>query len=297
MKAFKFEPGRQIFTGSELNSPFWRHVLRHGWATAITTDVGHTLSPFAAGIVLVVLLIASYSRRSTWIALGSIAMSMAVLFGCLFLVTIHDRSHIQSRLAWVAGKFPFLLDQQTTERLAASLAPIETPSPCDAGQPGCGTETAVAAPPPAEREPVQATAAPTGWFDTKPDAKAPSQSPVVWALDDRGAQGPVSSPWGFSISGTNVSNEALEQVQAVLKPDSSPREVPLALSVDDDAVRDETVIPANAHFSLFAAAADEAASGQIGGAILTFRYVQAGQRKSSILYLTPAMVARFANRG
>ena len=43
-------------------------------------------------------------------------------------------------------------------------------------------------------------------------------------------------------------------------------------------------------------APDEGA-GQIGGAILTFRYVQAGQRKSSILYLTPAMVARFANRG
>jgi hypothetical protein len=35
---------------------------------------------------------------------------------------------------------------------------------------------------------------------------------------------------------------------------------------------------------------------QFGGAILTFRYVQAGQRKTSILYLTPSMVARFANR-
>ena len=106
----------------------------------------------------------------------------------------------------------------------------------------------------------------------------------------------MSSPWGFSIGGTNVSNEALEQVQAVLKPDSSQREVPLALSVDD-AVQNETVIPANARFSLFAAAPDEAASGQPSGAILTFRYVQAGQHKSSILYLTPAMVARFANRG
>ena len=261
------------------------------------------MSLFAAGIVLVVLLIASYSRRSTWIALGSIAMSMALLFGCLFLVTIHDRSHVRDRLAWVASKLPLLLDQQTAERLAASLETIEAPSPCDAGQPGCGTEPAAApppdavAPPPAEPEPVQAAATATGWFDTKPDAKTPSQSPVAWALDDRGAQGPVSSPWGFSISGTNVSDQPLEQVQAVLKPDSSQRELPLAVSVEGDAVRDANVIPADARFSLFAAAPDEGASGQAGGAILTFRYVQAGQRKSSILYLTPAMVARFANRG
>ncbi|MGH9809410.1 MAG: hypothetical protein ACRD9W_19520, partial [Terriglobia bacterium] len=189
------------------------------------------MSLFAAGIVLVVLLVASYGRRSTWIALGSITISMALLFGCLFVVTIHDRSQVRSRLAWVAGKFPLLLDQQTAEWLTASLEPTEAPSPCETGQPGCGAETA-AAPPSAEREPVQAAAAPTGWFDTKPDAKTPSQSPVTWALDDRGAQGPVSSPWGFSISGTNVSNEALEQVQAVLKPDSGQREVPLALSVD-----------------------------------------------------------------
>jgi hypothetical protein len=262
------------------------------------------LSPFAAGIVLVVLLIASYSRRGTWIALGSIALSMALLFGCLFLVTIHDRSHVRDRLEWVASKLPLLLDQRTAEQLAASLETIEAPPSCNAGQPGCSTEPpeatpspVVVAPAPAEAEPVQATAAATGWFDPKPDPKTPPQSPVSWVLDDRGAQGPVSSPWGFSISGTNVSDQALEQVQAVLKPDSSQRELPLALSVEGDAARDDNAIPANARFSLFAAAPDQGAPGQTEGAILTFRYVQAGQRKSSILYLTPAMVARFANRG
>jgi len=62
-------------------------------------------------------------------------------------------------------------------------------------------------------------------------------------------------------------------------------------------VGDGSSIPADARFSLFSAAPQEGASGQTGGAILTFRYVQAGQRKTSILYLTPAMVARFANRG
>jgi hypothetical protein len=144
---------------------------------------------------------------------------------------------------------------------------------------------------------VQAAATDPGWFDAKPDARAHSPSPVAWHLDDRDVQPPVTSPWGFSISGTNVSDEALEQVQAVLKPDATMREMPLALSIEGDEAGDGSIIPADASFSLFSAAPDEAAAGQGGGAILTFRYVQAGQRKSSILYLTPAMVARFASGG
>jgi hypothetical protein len=88
----------------------------------------------------------------------------------------------------------------------------------------------------------------------------------------------------------------LEQVQGLLKPDSARREMPLALSVDGDETGDGSAIPAKARFSLFSTAPDDGASEQIGGAILTFRYVQAGQRKSSILYLTPAMVARLAKR-
>jgi hypothetical protein len=254
------------------------------------------LSLFAAGIVLFVLLIASYSGRGTWIALGSMALSAALLFGCLFLASVHDRSQVRSSLAWVASELPRVLDRQTVDELAASLERLQAPSPCGAGQPSCGTETA-AAPLVDEGEPVQAAATTAGWFDTKPDPKANSQSPVAWTLDDRDVQRPVTSPWGFSISGTNVSDQALEQVQAVLKPDSTVREVPLALSIEGDGVGDGSSIPADARFSLFSAAPQEGASGQTGGAILTFRYVQAGQRKTSILYLTPAMVARFANRG
>ncbi len=256
--------------------------------------MGDTLSLFAAGIALFALFIASYSRRGTWIALGSMAMSMALLFGCLVLAASHDPSRLRTNLAWVASELPLVLDQQTAEWLAASLERLEAPSPCGAGQPGCGTELA-ATPPVAERQPVQAAATSPGWFETKPDPKSNSQSPVAWTLDDGDAQGPVSSPWGFSISGTNVSDETMEQVQAVLKPDATERELTLALSVEG-AAGDGSVIPANASFSLFSAAPDETAAGQTGGAILMFRYMQGGQRKSSILYLTPAMVARFANR-
>ena len=243
--------------------------------------MGDTLSFFAAGIVLFALFIASYSRRSTWLALGSMAMSMAVLFGCLFLVTIHDRSQVRARLAWAASELPFLLDQQTAADLAESFERAPVP---------VSTQPASR---PAEPEPVQAAAA-AGWLAPKPDAKIGSQYPVAWRLDEADVQ-PASSGDGiFLINGTNVSDQALEEVHAVLKPDASQREVELALAVDGDD-QDGTVIPAAARFSLVSASPNQDGA-LIRGAILTFRYSQAGQRKSSILYLTPSMLARFANR-
>lgn len=223
------------------------------------------------------------------------ALSAALLFGGLFLANVHDPSQMRASLAWVADKLPLVLDRQTAERLAASLDQIQAFSPCRAGQSGCAAEAVPAAQPPVEDEPVQAAATSPAWFETKPQPPAGSQAPIAWQLDARDAQGPVTSPLGFSIQGTNASDRAMEQVQAVLKPDSTQREVPLALLVDGDGVQDGGVIPAAANFTLFSATADDGAAKQGGGAILTFRYVQAGQRKSSILYLTPAMVARLAS--
>jgi hypothetical protein len=207
------------------------------------------------------------------------AMSMALLFGCLLLATTHDRSQLRARLAWVASKLPLALDRQTVDQLAASLEPMQTPAPRRA-----------------EREPMQAAVVPGGWFDTEPDPKANSQTPIAWDLDEPEVQSPVTSPWGFSIGGTNVSDQALEQVHAVLKPDATKREFELALDVEGNLLEDEPVIPARARFSLVSDSPDEDGS-SLGGAILSFRYVQAGQRKTSILYLTPSMLARFASRG
>lgn len=251
------------------------------------------MSLIAVGVIIFALLIATYSRRNTWLALGSMTISMAVLFGCLFLATIHDRNQIRTRLEWIASDLALLLDRKTVDKLAASLESIQAPSSCGAGQLGCGPEP-TAAPRRAEREPVQAATA--GWFDTEPDPKANSQSPVAWDLNEPGVQLPVTSPWGFSIGGTNVSDRALEQVQAVLKPDSTLREFALVLDVEGNVLEGEPVIPAGARFSLVSEGPNDDGS-SLGGAILSFRYVQAGQRKSSILYLTPSMVARFANRG
>ena len=139
---------------------------------------------------------------------------------------------------------------------------------------------------------MQASAT-AGWFDTQAEPKAATY-PVAWSLDDGDAQAPVTSRWGFSINGTNVASEALEDVHAVLKPDSTEREIELALDIEGPAHDAQAVIPPNARFGLISATPYDAKQ---GGAILTFRYVQAGQRKSSILYLSPSMVARLASRG
>ena len=251
--------------------------------------MGDTLGLFAAGIVLLLLLIASYSRRGTWLALGSMALSIAVVAACLLLVAIRDPSQGRVRLAWIESKLPLVLDQQTADALAASLERTAAAPPCAA--PGCAT-AASPPPPPAEREPMQASAT-AGWFDTQAEPKAATY-PVAWSLDDGDAQAPVTSPWGFSITGTNVASEALEDVHAVLKPDSTEREIELALDVEGPAHDAQAVIPPNARFGLISATPYDAKQ---GGAILTFRYVQAGQRKSSILYLSPSMVARLASRG
>ena len=106
--------------------------------------MGDTLGLFAAGIVLLLLLIASYSRRGTWLALGSMALSIAVVAACLFLVAICDPSQGRVRLAWIESKLPLVLDQQTADALAASLERIAAAPPCAAAE--CATAASAAAP-------------------------------------------------------------------------------------------------------------------------------------------------------
>jgi hypothetical protein len=286
------------------------------------------LSLFAAGAALLALLFASYSRRSTWLALGSTAMSMAALVGLLFVMTSPDQSQVRTRLAWLGSKLPLVLNGQVPDDLITAFEHLLTPSSCDASRrPGCRTvasaeppavasteppavasaeppavasveppATASAEPPAVRREAMQA-AATTGWLESKPEFKSTSPSPVHWLLGDQHGQGSASGAAEFSISGTNVSDQALEQVHAVLKPDASQREVSLALDVDGHKSEAGAVIPAGARFSLVSEIPNGDGLKQFGGAILSFRYIQAGQRKTSILYLTPSMVARFANRG
>jgi hypothetical protein len=280
-----------------------------------------SLSLLAAGIALLVLLIASYSGRAAWIALGSATLSMAALVGLFFLAASHDPGQLRTRLAWMADQLSLVADRQTVDDLKAVIGRLSTAVFCDAGQkprcrqtasansPGAAPETMQAAttpswlepkqvpepviqepatPEPAKQEPPKQE--PPKQEPQKQELKSSSQSPLAWRLDDPDGAG------GFSIGGTNVSDKALEQVYAVLKPDRSQREVPLSLKVEGQSAGPGASIPAGARFSLVSKPSNEDGSETSGGAILSFRYAQAGQRKSSILYLTPAMLGRFAAR-
>jgi hypothetical protein len=285
------------------------------------------LSLLAAGLALFILLIASYSGRAAWIALGSATLSMAALVGVLFLAASQDPGQVRAGAAWVANELSLVADRPTVEHLKSAVERLSTALSCEAAQkPGC-TTAASADTPAAAPEAMQA-AATTSWLEPeatpepvvqeppkqelakqgpqkqelakqepqKQEARGASKSPVAWRLDDAGVQISSGGAGGFSVGGMNVSDKALEQIHAVLKPDGTQREMPLSLSVEGQSSEPGTSIPAGARFSLASATPNEDGSETSGGAILSFRYVQAGQRKSSILYLTPATVARLANR-
>ena len=285
------------------------------------------MSLLAAGLALFILLIASYSGRAAWIALGSATLSMAALVGVLFLAASQDPGQVRAGAAWVANELSLVADRPTVEHLKSAVERLSTALSCEAAQkPGC-TTAASADTPPAAPEAMQA-AATTSWLEPeatpepvaqeppkqelakqgpqkqelakqepqKKEARGASKSPVAWRLDDAGVQISSGGAGGFSVGGMNVSDKALEQIHAVLKPDGTQREMPLSLSIEGQSSEPGTSIPAGARFSLASATPNEDDSETSGGAILSFRYEQAGQRKSSILYLTPATVARLANR-
>ena len=285
------------------------------------------MSLLAAGLALFILLIASYSGRAAWIALGSATLSMAALVGVLFLAASQDPGQVRAGAAWVANELSLVADRPTVEHLKSAVERLSTALSCEAAQkPGC-TTAASADTPAAAPEAMQA-AATTSWLEPeatpepvvqeppkqelakqgpqkqelakqepqKQEARGASKSPVAWRLDDAGVQISSGGAGGFSIDGMNVSDKALKQIHAVLKPDGTQREMPLSLSIEGQSSEPGTSIPAGARFSLASATPNEDDSETSGGAILSFHYVQAAQRKSSILYLTPATVARLANR-
>jgi spore germination cell wall hydrolase CwlJ-like protein len=135
--------------------------------------------------VVFVLFVASYSRHGTWLVLCSISMSMAVVFGCLFLSTIHDHSQVRMKFAWVASKLPLMLDRQISDDQAAALGDHATSPGCDMGRQECNAATNAALSPTNEVEKQRAAAA--GLTETKPELEAMSQYPVAWrqAIEDR----------------------------------------------------------------------------------------------------------------
>ncbi len=288
------------------------------------------MSLFAAGVVLFLLLVASYSGRRLWISLASTVMSMAALAGLLFVAIAKEPDAIRGGLLWTAGKIELVVDQPTADTIAKVIerlpAPVraarnapstpaasppviaEAPSAsgaapfsCEDGQTGCGAPGAGATQPqpgsPAQAS-IQAAATPglSPPVSVPPPAPPPTVkttqgSPVVWFLDEQ-AQAAANAAAGLVISGMNASSSAFEDVRAVLKPDGGHDELPLVVEVEGQ--QSDGVVPAGVRFSL---ALQNAERRQTGGAILSFRYRQGAEVRTSILYLTPAMIARLANRG
>jgi len=271
------------------------------------------LALFAAGIAFLALLLASYTERGTWIACGSAVISLAALLGLTFLsATLEDPSQVRARFARLASQLPPVLDRQTLDELTAAAERVSTSWPCRAKErPGCpavasrasqdGGVPRSAVSPSLTRHAMQA-ASTVGWPEAKQAPKATSRAPVKWLLDEQSGPGSPGHADAFLIGGINVSDQPLQDVKAILKPDSSGRELALALTVEGRQGEGEAVIPPGARFSLAhdnpkEDNPDASPAEQGGGAILTFRYSQAGRQKSTILYLTPTMVSRLANRG
>jgi hypothetical protein len=262
------------------------------------------LDLLVAGIVLLLLFVATYSQRRTWITLGSTALTIVLIAGCVIFSTAQSQgsSQIYGGLAQLAKGLPAGWDRPVLKLTAAieqastSLAQARTEATAQAPQPMMtasvtdwfswgawfeadqqvegkaetepGSEADPAAEPDAKAEPVAVTS---------PDA------PIKWFLD---APSP-SAGGAFAVRGANMSDEPLKVVRAVLKPDSGTGKVKLTLDVEGHDGVEGKVVPPGARFSLKAADLTASEAGQLGGAILSVAYVQAGRRKSAIMYLTP----------
>jgi spore germination cell wall hydrolase CwlJ-like protein len=143
------------------------------------------LSLFAAGVFVFVLFVASYSQRSTWLALCSMSMSMALVVGCLFLSTVHDHSQLRMRFAWAASKLPLVVDRQITDDLAVALEDLAISPRCDIERQGCNAAARASLLP--TKDVAKQPAAAAGWTESRPDPKPMSEYPIASRLtvDDR----------------------------------------------------------------------------------------------------------------
>ena len=86
-----------------------------------------------------------------------------------------------------------------------------------------GTKRDLAEPLKPDLEPVKPEPAKPEPAPAKQAAREVSQYPVAWVIGEPHVQISSSGSEGFLISGTNVAEQALEQVHAVLKPDRQAR--------------------------------------------------------------------------
>ena len=223
--------------------PFGRRTplidLRMEWPASAIQPRGDTLTLLIVGVVILGFRVASYTKRATWLACCSTAISMAVLVGGIFLSTAID-NQIRVRLTWLASQLPPVLGQvvlddvtATTQQFSADLACEQRKQPDCVGSAsrtasavlyGTHGRLEITSPPPRTMQ-----AAPTtGWREEEKRYDA-AQFPVIWPFDEPGATNSSGNSAGLLITGINVSGEALRSVRGTLKPDPGQDEFGLTL--------------------------------------------------------------------
>jgi hypothetical protein len=254
---------------------------------------------FGTGITLIsALLVMSYSGRGIWIACCSTAMSMVAFIGCLFLPAIDNPGHLRAGLSWLETRLATVLDERDRVELAQWISslgeaymtrsreepPIHDAVPQIAGSTYKSAQTVKA----------DSTVA---WLRPTNEPKYTARSAVAWVLDE--PNGRVSSSDfapEYLIRGINLSDQALTEVRATLKLDSSQSEVALQVNVQRDEFGSATLIPPGAQFVLRPHLGKAHVAIQSGGAILKLRYTYAERQRADILYLAPSTIARLADR-
>ena len=245
------------------------------------------MSILVAGVAVFALLVTSYGRRGAWLAGCSTALSLTTFIGLILASTAREPSIVRAHLTTLMHQLDSKLDQATLRGLAAVIAPA---SGCDAtSDRDCAPVKQLSSPVGARHAAAAsnkaAKAAQARAIDTASASVEAPGSPLAWLSDPPSV---AASSSRLLIGGINRSDEPLRQVRATLKPDAMKREIALRLNVLDGNGDEPAVIPPGAHFTLELEVEPKA----IGGAIFAFRYVYAGKQRSSIWYLTPAMLAR-----
>jgi hypothetical protein len=236
-------------------------------------------------------------------------MSLAALSGSALLSTVHDPSKARDGLMRLAYQLPLALDQRPVDvlttvieqssskncgvkarsRSVTAAGRTESPVFHDSNVPRSAGSS------PEARQAMQA-ASTASWLEAKKDSEDASRSSVIWLLNEPSVLVASETAPRFAVSGINVSDQTLRGVHGTLKPDSSQQELKLALKVQGNKFGGDT-IPAGARFSLESELPKADSPKQLAGAILTFRYINTGQQKTTIMYLTPSIIARLAKRG
>lgn len=272
----------------------------------------------ALSIVLLLLLAASYSGRGAWVALGSIALTVVLVTGSVFLVTAQRAGPFLEALSaqlpsgWaqrtedLAAAAGFAATALTSSRTGPGPAPTSVASLSEGLRAQREPLRPSARPGPAGSDPLGQTREPPVHPSKQPAVPPEPQpvsggngAPVKWILD-----APIPSP--ALLVGTNVSDAPLEQIRATLRPDGNDSGVgadtlPLLVIVDGQGSAGErrnaaTAVPPGARFTLERPASAAADTPELGGAVLSFAYVQAGRRRTSIIYLAPKSLADAASR-